>query len=93
MLDIGDVYRLQAQFFDSNGTAADPTTITLIVSSAGGSTTYTYGAAEITKDSTGVYYKDLTIDVAGAWEYRWTSTGTPTTSEEGAFSVNARIVA
>lgn len=92
MTDIGDVLRLKATFYDSNNVAVDPNTITLAIKNSTGTTVYTYGAAEIAKEATGVYYRDVTLDVAGWWFYRWTATGTPTTSEERRFHVRSRWV-
>ena len=81
--------RLQATFKDSSAVLSDPTTVTLKVKPPSGATlTYTYALAEITKASTGVYYRDVTPDMAGMWWYRWYATGVPTSNEEGNFSVD-----
>jgi hypothetical protein len=39
--------------------------------------------AQITRESLGVFYKDVTLDEAGEWRYSWTSTGTGSGSEPG----------
>ena len=57
--------------FAVSGVATDPTTVTLAITDpTGTTTTYTYAAAEITKDSTGVYHKDITCSSAGVWRDR-----------------------
>ena len=88
--DIGDVVRLTGTFTVS-GSATDPTTITLKVKPGGGTLlSYTYAAGEITKSTTGVYYKDIPITAAGVWYYNWTSTGAVATAEEGFFFVREK---
>lgn len=91
--DIGDIVRVSVTFTQS-GVAVDPSTVTLVVQlPSGTSSTYTYAAGGVDKDSTGNYHKDLTIASAGTYRYRWTSTGTGTASEEGWFQVRPRRVA
>lgn len=80
--DKGDVVRLTGTF-TVDGVATDPTTVTLKVQEPDGTeTTYTYALATVTKVSTGVYRKDITIDESGYWYYRWEGTGTVATSGE-----------
>ena len=87
--DIGDNIRLKA-IFSVSGVATDPSTITLKVKNAAGvTTTYTYALAEITKSSTGIYYRDVSVDDDGMWYYRWEGTGTVETSEEHSFKVRS----
>lgn len=63
--------------FTVDGTNTDPTTVTLEVKDpAGTKTTYTYAAGQITKSAAGLYYKYITLNLAGTWWYRWTGTGT-----------------
>lgn len=69
--------------FEVNGTATDPTTVTLVITDpAGTAATYTYALAEITKDSAGVYHKDVscasTLSGTLTWQYVWIGTGTAT---------------
>lgn len=92
VFDVGDVVRVQSAFTVS-GTATDPTTVTLSVKEPDGTvTSYTYAAAEITKSTTGVYYKDISIDASGTWSYRWVGTGAVATAEEGQFLVRNQKV-
>lgn len=91
--DIGDQVRVTATLTDLAGTATDPTAVTLTVRKPDGtSTSYTYGAGTVTKSATGVYYKDVDVDQAGEWNYRWTGTGALVVAEEGQFYVRARRV-
>lgn len=74
--DEGDVETVIATFRDENGTLVDPSTVTLKVLDPSGNTdTYTYSAS-ITRDSLGVFSKDLTWDEPGEWHGEWISTGT-----------------
>ena len=71
----GSRIRLQATFKDAAGAVADPGVVTLKVrDSADVSTTYTYALAEIVKASTGVYYKDITLNRGGQWQFWFTGT-------------------
>ena len=91
--DKGDLVRITGAFTVA-GTATDPTTVTLkILRPAGTSAlTYTYAAAEITKDSVGNYHKDITIDTEGEWYYRWIGTGTVVSESEDYFFVRDAVV-
>jgi hypothetical protein len=81
---VGDVEELTATFTDEDDTLVDPTTVVLRVLDPSGNTdTYTYALAQITRDSLGVFYKDVTLDEAGEWRYTWTSTGTGSGAEPG----------
>ena len=67
---------------------ADPSTITLAVTTpTGTSTTYTYSLAEITRTGTGVYTKDIACTEAGTWTYVWTGTGTASDVQPGTWDV------
>lgn len=85
--DVGDLVRLSSAFVVSS-VATDPTTVTLALRKPSGTAlSYTYGAAQITKDSVGNYHKDISVDDTGVWAYKWTGTGTCETVEEGRFLV------
>lgn len=69
--------------FEVDGVATDPTTVTLVITDpTGTATTYTYALAEITRDGTGVYHKDVscasTLTGTLTWQYVWIGTGTAT---------------
>lgn len=74
--------------FAVGGTATDPTTVSLIVTTPSQvETTYTYAASEITKSAVGVYYKDIACSEDGTWSYQWVGTGSATDSEAGTWEV------
>lgn len=85
--DIGDAVRLTNTFLQGD-TPTDPATVSLTVTDPSGTaTTYTYGAAQITKDSTGVYHKDVSVNAAGEWQYRFFGTGAVEAAAQGRFAV------
>lgn len=72
----GQTARLEATFRDEDDNVADPTTVTLWVENPSGTeTSYTYAGATVSKESTGVYYKNFRWDAEGTWRYRWIGTG------------------
>ncbi len=49
--------------------------------------------ASVTKDGTGSYYKNVAVNTAGLWYFRWIGTGAAQAAEERAFFVrNSEIV-
>ena len=85
--DKGDTIRLKAEFKVSS-VYTDPTTIVLKVKSASGViTTYTYALAQVTKLSTGIYYKDVSLTDDGIWYYHFEGTGTVAAAGEHQFIV------
>ena len=85
--DKGDTIRLKAEFKVSS-VYTDPTAVTLKVKNAAGViSTYTYALAEITKLSTGIYYKDISINDDGIWFYKFEGTGTVAAASEHKFEV------
>ena len=80
--DKNDLVRLSATFTVAS-VATDPTAISLKVQDpSGNETTYTYALAQVTKDGTGLYHYDLTIDETGYWYYRWEGTGAVVSAAE-----------
>lgn len=93
LYDIGDLIRLNA-VFEVNGTATDPATVTLKVKDPSGNVaTYAYSLAEISRAAAGFYYKDISLDEAGIWYYRFEGTGGAQAAEEGSFEVRTQKVA
>ena len=87
--DLSDAPTFRCEFAVDN-TLTDPTTITLtIITPAKVSTDYTYGAAQITKVSTGVYTKIISLTERGVWYYRWVGTGACVAASEGTITVRA----
>lgn len=93
MIYPGDTVRINGEFrARTTGTLTDPTTVTLeVMDPQGDETSYTYAAAQVTKDSTGLYHYDLAVpneaDSEGTWYYRWIITGTLAGVTEGSFKV------
>ena len=92
LYDVGDLVRISGPFTVA-GVATDPTTVTLKIKDPSGNVaTYTYALAEIIKDSVGNYYKDIIIDEAGYWYYRWEGTGTVQAADEKYLFVHTQQV-
>lgn len=88
MIYVGSLVRLQVTFTNAAAAAADPTAISLKVQKPDGTeTTYTYALAELMKSGTGIYYRDVTIDAAGAWYYKFAGTGAIVAAAEDSFAV------
>lgn len=86
-LVVGDTPRL-SNTFEVAGTATDPTTVSLAVTDPSGNVdTYTWAGGTVTKSATGVFYKDVTVDEDGVWEFKWTGTGTAADIATGTFTV------
>ena len=97
--DVGDAARLSAAFRAATITyasgvpsstlaLADPTTVTLeLTTPAGTTTTYTYAGAGIIKSSTGVYYRDVTWTEAGEWRAKWAGTGAVAQTDSAVYTV------
>jgi hypothetical protein len=62
--------------FSKAGILQDPDTITLRVRTPDGTiSVYTYAQGQVSKTSTGIYYKDISFALAGFVDYRWEGTG------------------
>lgn len=97
--DIGDTVRLYSAFRAASFSVAagvpsatyaltDPSTVTLLVETpAGVQTTYTYAGGTVTKDSTGVFYRDLALTASGQYIARWTGTGAAVAGGEATVQV------
>ena len=74
--------------FELNGVPTDPTTIALIITTPTQvPTTYTFALAEIVKNSTGDYQKDITCNLPGEWTYRWEGAGADVDTAVGTWTV------
>lgn len=88
----GQRVRLSVAFANAAGTAADPAEVTLKYRDPRGTiVTKTYGAAEVTKDSTGNYHFDVDVSIPGRWFYRYEGTGALVAADETAFSVENSV--
>jgi hypothetical protein len=93
-LHIGDAIRLENRCtLVATNTPTDPTTLMLEVKDPSGNVgVYTYAAAEITRESVGVFYKDITFDEAGWWVYEWHATGAVIAVEGNKILVKAQLI-
>lgn len=72
---IGQVARVSVVLTDANAAAADPSALALkIKPPTGAVVTYAYGGGVLLKDAVGAYHADITLDQAGAWNFRWEAT-------------------
>jgi hypothetical protein len=90
--DIGDLVRLTGTFTDLDGTATDPSGITMSIKIPNGTvTTLTYGVdGSLYRSSTGIYYTDFAPTMEGLHYYRFAGTGAVTAAEEQNFYVRKR---
>lgn len=90
--DVGDVVVLTCTF-TVEGVETDPATVTLKVKPPTGSVlTYTYADTEIERVAEGRYRRNVSVTVAGTWNYRWIGTGDAAGAEEGSFFVRRSAV-
>lgn len=93
----GGLVRVKANFVNTSGIAADPTTVTFrLMTPCGSEYSYVYGTnSELTKVSTGLYQMlvpSTVTDHGGRYRYRWETTGaTTTTASEGSFTIQASV--
>jgi hypothetical protein len=93
--DIGDLVRETGTFKNASSALTDPTKVYLDIQKPSGTisyATYSAGTTAITRTGVGVYYKDIPCTGQGIYEYRWHSTGTVYTAQEGYFNVRAKRV-
>lgn len=93
MTALGQPVRLSFRTYSdaAETTLADPTTVSLeVLEPDGTETTYTWAAAQVIRDSLGVFHYDYTPDQAGHYAYHWTATGTVATALDGSFDVTAK---
>jgi hypothetical protein len=79
----GSEVRFTATFTTLAGVAVDPTAVVLTLHDPAGAVT----TPTATKDSTGVYHYDKTLDQSGPWFYRWEGTGAAVVASEGGVEV------
>lgn len=85
---VGSSAKLTVQFKNDLGNAADPEVVALKVMTPSGSiSTYTFADAEVTRDATGSFYKNIDLPTAGTWKYRWEGQGTVTAATEAEIEV------
>ena len=80
----GQKVRISASFTNSAGTEADPSDVILTVKAPTGVTS----TPTVSRDSTGIYHADVTLNSAGQWHYRWTGSGVIVAAGETFLIVN-----
>jgi len=98
---MAEVYEVQQSvrvwgFFKVAGVLTDPTTIQLQTEDpSGNEDSYTFAAATVTKDGTGIYYRDVLLDEASNttrdWTFRWKGTGAVIAAWEESIEVQATV--
>lgn len=85
MIYPGALVRVTCLVKDAAGALIDPGTLTCKVANPHGQvTTYLYGTdAALVRDSLGTFHIDVDVPIAGAYPYRFFSTGTGQASQEG----------
>lgn len=84
--DIGDRVRCTGTFVNQAGEPADPTTITAKVLDPLGNEA-TFSGVDVIRESLGVFYVDIDVDLTGLWAYRFQGTGAMVTADEEVFYV------
>ena len=85
---VGDKVRCTGTFETAAGVDTDPAAVFFTVETPSGTqTTYTYAGATVTKDSTGVFYRDLALTASGQYIARWTGTGSAVAGGETTIQV------
>lgn len=92
--DVGDLVRVTGTFTDSDGTAVDPTTVTVYHKDPSGNITeWVYLTdTDVVQDTNGTYYADIDIDESGRWYYRFKGTGSGQAAGETYFQVRTLYI-
>ena len=89
---VGDIAVVRCTFRDLDGDVADPTAVTLDVQFPDADAdTYSYPAA-ITRVSTGVYQKSVTLTTAGVVLFEWQAGGDVVAVASMSISVAAQVI-
>lgn len=85
----GEVVRITGLWKTSAQVALDPSTVTFRMKAPSGAiTVYVYGTdSQLVRDQVGVYHVDMNLNQAGTWTYRFESTGTGQSAQEGTLVV------
>lgn len=83
----GSRVRVTGTFENENHVLTDPTTIVAKVENPNGvKTTYTYLTdAALVRQSTGIYYVDIDVNIAKIWSYRFEGAGLVEAASQGSF--------
>lgn len=87
-LEIGESERLEAEFADVDGVAADPSQVVLTITAPSGTvTTITSPNALLHNPSVGYWYYDVVTTESGVWTYRFEGTSGILAGTTGTFTV------
>lgn len=90
----GKTVRITGTFRALGVTLTDPTTVTLVIETPGKvETTYTYSGGGVTRDSVGVFRRDVDANESGTWSWRWIGTGAVADVDEGQFVILESLLA
>lgn len=84
---VGNTARLRLIFKNDEGEEAEPTTFTMVVTTASGESTYTKGDPEFTQVRAGVYDFRTVLSVAGRCDWEVWATGAFSARDKGNFVV------
>jgi len=90
----GSVVRVQVTFKNAAGTLTNPGVVSLKVRNpADVVTTFTLALGGVTNLSLGIFFRDVTVDKAGAWEFWYAgSSGVTATAGEEIIVTAARVI-
>lgn len=90
---IGAVPKMQLTVKDDAGALIDPSTLIFKLMKPNGTiVTYVYSThPQLVRKSLGIYYVNYKVDAAGAWTYRFESTGAGEGAVEDSFEVIAGV--
>lgn len=84
----GSLIELKGTFKNRAGTLTDPTAVVCKVKDPEGTiTTYNWPVGTVTKDATGVFLQDVTVNKDGTWSYRFEGSGAVVAARESSFFV------
>ena len=84
----GSVVRVEATFKDPDDVLTNPTAVTLRVRDTIGAIT-TYAKIRLTNPSVGVWFKDLTLNQVGFWQFWFVGAGGVTIEDGGDMTTTA----
>jgi hypothetical protein len=85
--------RIKSRIRDFEGNLVDPSSIEFEIKGPNDTTYTVHTIGDIVKESTGIYYIDITFDTPGKFDYSWFTYGEPSTSFRSFVQVeNARAV-
>lgn len=91
IFDIGDLIRASVVFY-SGSFVVDPTVITYEIRKPDETRSiFVYGGGDITRVTTGSYYRDVGLNQSGQWWDRWYCSGVIVSAQESYFEVRRTV--